>query len=61
MNLKTQNNAFRKISGGERRGFKKQNHPKLIRTKVRREKKINMDKRELLKQNWYPSKIAEKI
>lgn len=23
MNLKTQNNAFRKIDGGERRGFKK--------------------------------------
>lgn len=61
MNLKTQNNDFRKIGGGERRGFKKQNHPKLIRTKVRRGKKINMDKRELLKQNWYPSKIAEKI
>lgn len=39
MNLKIQNKAFRKIGGGERRGFKKQNHPKVIRTKVRRKKK----------------------
>lgn len=38
MNLKTQNNVFRKIGDEERRGFKKQNHPKLIRTKVMRKK-----------------------
>lgn len=46
---------------GRKGVLKKQNHPKLIRTKVKRKKKSNMDKRELLKQNWYPTKKAEKI